>query len=437
MGGSLLSSERGQFVPVAMAVVLRSIAIVKKALVTLIILAAAVLVTVFAGPVASGAVLLLIPAGQPRVAHDLPAMYTPLHKGHVDLATGLYIREDEDIVVRGTPALIVRRTYLSNYRVSKQFGIGTTHNGEWYLVGDGDRFSWAALILADGSRVQFKRISAGRSFMNALYENREESGPWNGALVGWTGMSWTVRLRDGSTIRFRPCGVGSVCSVMESRDADGHTIYYRRDRAGRLVRMETSGDRWIAFDYDSDNRIVRAYASNKDDVHYEYDERGRLSRVSSSDGAVRRYGYTDEDRMASAEDPQISITNTYNADGRCTRQRDRFPGSDETLSFQFDYALQGDRVVETTSTQSDGTWSRYGFNERRQTIRETWGGNGVGEATIWYERDPSTGSETALTVTCPDRLGQPLRHASVVRPGTEEWVKRDLLQTHCSFRVRQ
>jgi len=410
---------------------------VKKAFVTLVIGAAAILVFIFAGPVASGAVLLLIPAHTARVAHDLPAEYVPLHKGHVDLATGLYIREDEDIVVGGTPALIVRRTYLSNYRVSKQFGIGTTHTGEWYLVGDGNTFSWAALILADGARVQFKRISSGSSFANALYENREESGPWNAALLGWTGMSWTVRLRDGSTVRFRPCGAGSVCSVMESRDADGHTISYRRDRAGRLVKMETSGDRWIAFEYDRDNRIVRVYASNHDEAHYEYDERGRLSRVTAKDGALRRYGYTDEDRMASIEDPEITITNIYDGNGRCARQLNRFPGDEETLSFQFDYALEGDRVVETTSTRSDGTWSRYRFDERRQATSETWGGNGIGPATISYERDPSTGSQTALTVTCPDRRGQPLSHASVVRPETEEWVKWDLLHTHCSFRPRQ
>jgi hypothetical protein len=145
----------------------------------------AAIVTVFAGPVSSGAIYLLIPASRPRVAHDLPATYRPLHKGHVDMATGLYIREDEDIAVPGTPALILRRTYLSNYRVSKQFGIGTTHNGEWYLVGDGDRFSWAALILADGSRVQFKRVSAGSSYANALYKNSEPNEEWTAALLGW------------------------------------------------------------------------------------------------------------------------------------------------------------------------------------------------------------------------------------------------------------
>ena len=403
----------------------------KRLFVPLGVFVAVAIVTVFAGPVASGAILLLIHPDRPRVAHDLPTDYTPFHKGHVDLATGLYIREDEDIVVGGTPALILRRTYLSNYRAPKEFGVGTTHNGEWYLVGDGQRFSWAALILADGSRVWFGRTSAGSSYMNALYQNSEPSGEWTGALLGWTGLSWTVRRRDGSTDRFRPCGVGSTCSLMQSRDADGHTIDYQRNRKGRLVKMQASADRWIALEYDTTDRITRAYSSNHDDVRYTYDARGRLTQATSQDGATRRYGYTNDDQMASIDDPAIGITNTFDRDGRCVEQLNRFPGTHETLSFRFDYVVQGRRVVETTSTQSDGTWSRYQFDDRRHATSETWGSQGVTPTTISYERDPVTGAEAALTITCPDRRGLPLAHRSLVKAVTMEWVKQDLLETYC------
>ena len=429
--------EREPFGEGGLAVMLRSRRNVSRKLMLLAALVVTCVVAVFGGPVASGAVLLLLPAHRPSVAHDLPASYVPFHKGHVDLPTGLYIREDEDIVVRGTPALIVRRTYLSNYRVSKQFGIGTTHNGEWYLVGDGTRFTWASLIFADGSRARFDRISSGSSYMNALYANSEESTPWSGALLGWTGMWWTLRRADGSTWQFRPCGPGSVCSLTESRDDDGHVIDYRHDRHGRLVKMEASRDRWIAFEYDDSDRIVHAYSSDKHFVDYEYDGRGRLTRVSSDEGIVRRYGYTDQDQMESVEDPNILITNSYDQGGHCIAQWNRFSGQAETLSFRFDYRLQDDRVVEATSTRSDGTWSRYRFNEHRQTTSETWGGEGLVPTTIAYERDAETGTETALTVTCADRRGQPLSHRSLVRPGTADWIKRDLLETHCASMARQ
>lgn len=394
------------------------------------------MVALFAGPVTSGAVLLLLPTAGPRADHDLPASYSALHKGHIDLGTGLYIREDEDLVLRGTPALILRRTYLSNYRVTKEFGVGTTHTGEWYLVGDGERFTWAALILADGSRIQFDRTSSGSSFLNAMYEHRAASGEWQGARLGWTGGGWTLRRRDGSLARFRPCGQGSVCSLTETRDADGHTIQYRREPSGRLLRTEASADRWIAYDYDAENRITRAYTSTGDEVRYEYDHGGRLKRVTAKDGITRRYAYTARDQMATIEEPDTTIENVYNDDDRCIRQVNRFPGDAEPYTFDFAYTIKEKAVVETSTTRSDGSWSRYTFGEGQYTTSETWGSAGVEPATVDYERDHETNMITVLTVTCPDRTGRPLRHMSLVKPGWEEWTKRDLLQTYCSWRKR-
>jgi YD repeat-containing protein len=408
----------------------------RRFLIGVLICGAAGLVALVGGPITSGGLLLLLPNGGPRLEHDLPESYSPLHKGRVDLATGLYIREDEDLVLRGTPALILRRTYLSNYRAAKEFGVGTTHSGEWYLVGDGERFAWAALILADGGHVQFDRVSSGTSFLNAMYEHRATSSEWQGARLGWTGSDWALRERDGTLARFRPCGEGSVCSLVQTRDRDGHTIQYRREPSGRLMRIESSADRWIAFDYDGRNRITRAYSSTHDEVDYEYDGRGRLSRVTAKDGMMHRYTYTDRDLMATIEEPGTTIENIYNGDGRCIRQVNRYPGDVEPFTFTFAYAIKGDAVAEANTTRSDGTWSRYAFGENRYTTSESWGSADAEPATILYERDQTTSSVTALTVTCPDRTGRPLRHMSLVKPGWEEWTKRDLLQTHCFWRKR-
>ena len=76
----------------------------RKLLIGLSICFLAGFVALIAGPITSGALLLLLPNGAPSLEHDLPESYRPFHKGHVDIATGLYVREDEDIVVRGTPA---------------------------------------------------------------------------------------------------------------------------------------------------------------------------------------------------------------------------------------------------------------------------------------------------------------------------------------------
>lgn len=375
--------------------------------------------------------LLLLPGDMTPVEHDLPDSYEALHKGHVDLGTGLYLREDEDLVVRGVPALILRRTYLSNYRVSKQFGVGTTHDGEVYLFGDGVRFQSASLILATGTRINFKRVSSGASFWNAMYEHNESFGEWQGARLGWTGSSWALRRTDGSLSVFQPCAGAGSCSILKARDADGHTVMYRRDGRGRLARME-GGTRWIAFDYDGENRITRAYDSTQHEVRYEYDVKGRLSRVIGSDSAIRRYTYTPKDQVATIVEPGTDIENSYDADGRCIRQVNRFPDA-EPYVFDFSYRVEGGAVVQADTKTSDETWSRYTFTNGYVT-RETWERTGLQPALFTYDRDATTNAITALTVTCPDRTGRPLRHSSIVTDGNEEWIKWGLLQTHCSWR---
>jgi YD repeat-containing protein len=407
---------------------------VRKALLGALICCVLLAGALAAGPLTSGALLLLLPTGEAPVDHDLPSSYQPLHKGHIDLGTGLYIRQNEDLVVRGTPALILRRTYLSGYRVSRHFGVGTTHDGEWYLIGDAERFQWVELILANGARVRFERTSRGSSYSNAMFEHRVTSGMWNGARLGWAGIGWVMRLRDGSVVTFQDCGPDSKreCSITRARDRDGHTIEYRRDADGRLLRME-AGDRWIAFDYDRQNRIARAHDSTGHQAVYEYDARGRLSLVTATGGLVHRYTYTVVDEMATIAEPGTSIENVYNDHGRCIRQVNRFADTPEPYVFEFDYRLASGGVVQTDTTRSDGTWTKYTFNRNRFATSETWGREGVQPAVFTYEREPNTNAMTSLTLTCPDRSGRPLRHSSAVSEGNEEWIKWDLLRTNCSW----
>lgn len=387
-----------------------------------------------AGPVSSGGMLLLLAGDRAPMEHDLPDPYEALHKGHVDLSTGHYEREDEDLVVRGTPALILRRTYLSSYRVSKEFGVGTMNDGEWYLIGDGVRFQSASLIRGIDSRINFTRVSPGASFWNAMFEHHETVGEWQGARLGWTGTSWALRRMDGSLSVFQGCGAVGSCSILKARDADGHVVMYRRDDRGRLARME-AGTRWIAFDYDGKNRVTRAYDSTRHEVRYEYDASGRLSRVVGHDGAIRRYTYTPQDRMATIVEPGTDIENVYDASGRCIRQVNRVPGDNEAepYVFEFAYRIEDRAIVQTDTKQSDGIWSTYTFKDQYVTA-EARGRGGLQPVSFTYERDAATKAITALTLTCPDRTGRPLRHSGIVRNGNEEWLKADLVQTHCSWR---
>src|SRR5215471_19652530 len=89
--------------------------------VTLIVLIAAttlVLAVVYVSRFASGAMALSRQVAGAAPMPPIPEGYRPLHKGHIDLATGLYVREDEDVVLRGAPSFILRRTYRTRDRRS-------------------------------------------------------------------------------------------------------------------------------------------------------------------------------------------------------------------------------------------------------------------------------------------------------------------------------
>jgi YD repeat-containing protein len=356
---------------------------------------------------------------------------TPLHKGSVDLATGLYVRVNEDLVVQGAPLLALRRTYLSGYRTAKEFGVGTTHSGEEYLIGDGEQFQWAALILASGTRINFKRLTPGTGLLNARYVHEESGGEWQGAELTWTLVSWAIKKRDGSLLVFRGCGQGSLCSIIQSTDAQGQNVYYRRNPAGRLLKMEAAADRWIAFDYDSAGRIERAHDNTSREVRYRYDARGRLEQVTGNDGIVRRYSYTDLDELESIEEPGTSITNTY-VDGRVIRQTNWYPDRDPYI-FDFKYETEGKRVYRTRSSHSDGTWREFAWDETKSSVSETVGRAGSSDpAFVMYERNPVSRAITGFTVSCRDAQGRPVRQSTSVRPGEEELLKLAFLRKFCS-----
>jgi YD repeat-containing protein len=390
-------------------------------------------VTMFGGPVSSGAVFFLLPANGNGAAAVLSKDYRPLHKGGVDFATGLYVREDEDVVIDGTPPLILRRTSLSNYQVSREFGIGATHNGEVYLHGDLREIS---LILASGSRITFGRTSPGSFLLNAMFEHRS-SHEWGGSRLGWTGIGWALKRGDHRLLLFRGCGEGTVCSIVRSREPDGSTIYYRRDAARRLARMEGSSGRWIAFEYDDHNRIRRAHASTNAAVHYAYDTAGRLAQVTASDGRTHRYTYTDRHQVATIEDPDLRIENRYDQNGRCIKQTVHMSGESIPLVNTFTYRLQGQDVVQTDMTRSDGLWRQVTFNPNRSALSEAWKYSTEEPTRILYERDSATDRVSALTVSCPDRRGRPLRHTSLVHDGNDQLVKQNVLKTHCFSRIPQ
>ena len=355
------------------------------------------------GPLSSGGLFLTLPAAGDQEPVRLPWL-EPYHKGGIDFATGLYVRTDQDLIVRGGDMpIVLQRTYRTEHSVSGAFGLGATHNGEWYLTGDGRRFQWAQLILDDGSPVTYYRISRGSSFFNAMFEHTESPTVFYKSRLGWTGSRWALRWFDGSVAIFRACNPkgNDRCGIVELRSPAGLKVQYIRDRATQTLQRIGSGEAEIEFQYDGHRRVVRARSSQGEDVAYEYDAGGRLARVSESNGVVRRYTYDSRGAMLTIDEPRWHIENTYDADGRCIHQVTRWP-SGEKATLDVAYKVGKDGITETTTFWNDGSKTVYHFDDEHYLASKEFDPAGSAPVVVLYRRNAGSTFPSGFSIRCYD-----------------------------------
>ena len=379
------------------------------------------------GPLSSGALFLLLPSTSSRAASsNLPLSYSPLHGGYVDLSSGLYVREDEDIVLSGAPSFIWRRAYLSRDRVARHLGIGTTHNAEWYLMGDVRNLKRVQLIRENGARITFNRTSRGWSYANAMFIHTDTPTGFYGARLGWVGQGWALRFANGVLAMFKSCDTpGNPCSIIWARDLEGRVVRFNRDEDGVLRTIEAGAQR-VTFHYDDRKRVVRAGHGSQEAV-YSYDAGGRLVRATV--GAITRsFRYGSRDEMMAIEEPNRSIENTYNSDLRLIRQVVRRPGRPDNVR-SFAYTVYDGKVVATTVTRGDGSRRTYRWNDKRHQELEIHESEGESFVTVQYARPDGVFTQS-LTVSCT-KDGRPVSETVEVWPGDESRVKNEVIRRIC------
>lgn len=307
---------------------------------------------------------------EPEESSDIqPRLEPPLHKGYVDLSMGLYIREDDDLVVPAPFPLVLRRTYESGDDMARPFGLGTTHPGEWWLHGNGDpRIPWAELILANGGRVRFERVSPGHTQADAVLTHTGAD-PFDGTSLRWDGSRWMMSFRDGGGAAFADCPPND-CSVLERWDADGHRAVYHRDTDGRLLEM-ASGNGRIWFHYDQQRRVRAVDDTLGRHVDYTYDDRNRLVRADWSDGVVRRYAYNERNQLIGVTEPGRMVSNQFDDAGRVVAHVANFGPAVPRYELEIAYVGQGRAIAETHVTRNDGSRSVYRFDEQHHSLSES------------------------------------------------------------------
>jgi YD repeat-containing protein len=329
---------------------------------------------------------------------------SPKDADPVDLGTGLYIRSNTDLDLKDSIPIQFTRVYRNADPRSRAFGVGTSNSYEMFIVGDSAKFSYVELILADGSRLHYNRISPGQDFASAVFEDTNDPTEFYRSRIRWNGNGWTVELQDGSSYKLRACNGNSKpgqCGVVEFRNAKGEVLQVVRERNGNVSRIVSPTGKWVGLTYDSQDRIARADDSLGRSVQYSYDDEGRLVKVLMATGKVFTYRYDSQNRMTGAWEGPERILNSYAGD-RCVRQTWWHNGKPHLFLFKYASTPQG-QIRETDVKEPNGTLRRVMFDANGYQTRDTYIPITGEPLSIRFNRNSSTNNLNTITVTCSGR----------------------------------
>lgn len=317
----------------------------------------------------------------------------------VDLSTGLFVSSKTDLFLPDVIPIALTRTYRPADTLSRPFGIGTTHSYELLIVGDTNPWTFAEIIVPDGGRIHYDRISTGTSFFDAVYEHVSTPTRFFKSRIAWNGDGWDLTLKDGTVYVFPDAELASVpgeAALVGFRDRHGNALTLERD-FGNLTKITSPNGRSIEFTYDQSNRITVAKDNSGRMATYTYDAVGRLVTVTDLNSGVTDYTYDAFNRMLTLKDARgiVFLSNQYDASDRVIKQTQA-----DGTTFQFAYTLDANgKVIQTDVTDPRGNLRRVTFNASGYTLSDTAALGAPEQQAISYVREP--GTNLVLSVTDP------------------------------------
>jgi len=311
----------------------------------------------------------------------------------VDLSTGLFVLTKTDLTLPDTIPLSLIRIYRPGDSTSRAFGIGTSHPYDMFLWSN-NNYHDADLILPDGGRIHYVRVSPGTAYWDAVYEHTSSPSAFYKSQISWNGSGWDLRLTNGTVFVFP-----ENCPLQSIRDRYGNQLTVTRAFGviGNITQLTTPNGRWLQFSYGSGNRISQIKDNSGRTVNYTYDSSGRLWKVFDANGGITEYTYDTAHRMLTIKDPRsiIYLTNEYDSNGRVIRQTQ----ADNSI-YEFAYTLNGSgKVTQTDVTDPRGKVRRVTFNSSGYTLTDTRALGTSEQRTVTYARQ--SGSNFILGVTDP------------------------------------
>jgi len=285
----------------------------------------------------------------------------------VDLGTGLFVYEKTDMALADTVPLVLKRTYRQDDGVSRAFGNGTTDNYDIFLMGDSNPYTYQELVLPDGGRARFDRISPGTEWTQAVYQNISTPGDFYGAKINWQGAQfgggWVLTTKDGTVMQFpesSSVGRGQQAAALSITDRNGNVVTLTRDANSNLTQILSPNGRYINLTYDSSNRVTLATDNIGRRVQCFYAANGYLDHVIDVNGGTWQYAYDSSNRMWTITDPRqiVYLKNLYDSNDRVYLQTQADNGT-----YQYNYTTDSNgNITQTNVTDPRGNVRSVVFN---------------------------------------------------------------------------
>ncbi|HLC42259.1 MAG TPA: RHS repeat-associated core domain-containing protein [Methylomirabilota bacterium] len=330
-----------------------------------------------------------------------PVLGGPRVTDPVDPATGLFIMQKVDLIVPDVIPIVIRRTHRQAEVYYRPFGWGASHDYQLYLVGDYGAYTYADLMLGDGARVRYNRISPGTSYTDAVMEHTATPTKFYKSRMTWnsTRPGWDLKFQDGTIYRFISGNPASYLSEIEDRYGNRLTIARIFPNNQRIGRITSPGGRWVDFTYDASYQLTQIRDNTGRAVNYTYDTNYNLLTATDPSGGVTQYTYDANHRILTIRDARgvVYLTNEYDAASRIIRQTQA-----DGTTYQLAYTLDvNGKIIQTDVTDTRGFVRRLTFNANGYVLTDTRALGTPVQQVITYMRD-SANRVTSVT----DPLGR-------------------------------
>lgn len=284
----------------------------------------------------------------------------------VNLSTGNFVYDHEDMSIGGEIPLSFHRYYNSKSRGKGSLGRCFVHNHGTCLEENAEKGKMT-VTMGDGQKKTFRRMEDGtyKSLHSAMETLTKE------------GDHHALTESTGERILFDGAG-----RMTRKENRNGRGVTFSHDGAGRLEKAETDNGTSLTYSYDDAGQLTRVTDHTGRSVELSY-EKGKLAAVKDPMGNICAYRYGKNGRIEETVNPRgyTTVKNTYDEKRRITRQE--FPDGGH-MEYAYDDSrrqvilterngsrttyVHDSRYRNTDILYEDGTKEHFEYNGKNQKV---------------------------------------------------------------------